>query len=252
MPPKEGFASTVSIVLPFSNSESDVLAVVEETHQRVTALIPGAEIIAVDDHSQDHTWAILRELTRAYDELKIFRLREPAGSGACSVRGFIEATGNYVFHREPHCPWKMDVFWELARKRADLGSGVIFGARNSNLRGFKEKAMERLFRDDVLENWPVEVPDPNFPVQLFSKNDFEKVHILMPERALSPGLVLYLLFSTFEKDVVLVTPGSHLEKPGRRKAQPAWFASFGSFKEGIGQVKDLKKNLDRIVGLLEI
>ena len=165
---------TVSVVLPFVNREGDVLNVVEEAHHVITSRIPGAEIIAVDAHSRDHTWAILRELSSAYAELKIYRLKEPSGYGAASVRGFLEAVGKFVFHREPHCPWKMETFWQMAQRRVDAGAGAVFAARPASRRGLKEKALDRLFRDEAFDGWPMDIPDTGFPLQFFAKGDFDE------------------------------------------------------------------------------
>jgi len=243
---------TVSVVLPFSNSESEVLNVVEEAHHVITSRIPGSEIVAVDAHSHDHTWSMLRELTSAYPELKIYRLKEPAGYGAASARGFLEAVGKFVFHREPHCPWKMEVFWQLAQRRVDAGAGAVFAARPRARRGLKERALDRLFRDEALDGWTTEVADTGFPLQFFAKNDFEKVHVLLPKNTLAPGLLLYLLFVSFQRQVVIVTPPDHFLRPDVRRPVPPFFASLPEYRQLAPQIAALRRNLRRIQGLMQI
>ncbi len=243
---------TVSVVLPFSNNESEVLNVVEEVHHVVTSRIPGSEIVAVDAQSRDHTWSMLRELTSAYPELKIYRLKEPAGYGAASARGFLEAVGKFVFHREPHCPWKMEVFWQMAQRRVDAGAGAVFAARASSRRGLKEKAMDRLFRDEALDGWTTEIPDIGFPLQFFSKNDFERVHVLLPQDMLAPGLTLFLLYVSFQRQVVTVTPPDSFLRAGVRRPSPTFFAGIPEFRQLGSQITALRRNLQRIQGLMQI
>jgi hypothetical protein len=243
---------TVSVVLPFSNNESEVLNVVEEVHHAITSRIPGSEIVAVDAQSRDHTWSMLRELPSAYPELKIYRLMEPAGYGAASARGFLEAVGKFVFHREPHCPWKMEVFWQLAQRRADAGAGAVFAARPPARRGLKEKAMDRLFRDEALDGWTVEIPDTGAPLQFFAKNDFERVHVLLPQDMLAPGLTLFLLFVSFQRQVVSITPPDSFLRGGVRQPAPPFFSGIPEFRQLGSQIAALRRNLQRIQGLMQI
>jgi hypothetical protein len=243
---------TVSVVLPFADSEDDVLNLVEEAHHVITSRIPGSEIVAVDAQSHDHTWSVLRELTSAYPELKIYRLKEPAGYGAASVRGFLEAVGKFVFHREPHCPWKLEIFWQLAQRRVDAGTGAVFAVRSASRRSLREKAMDRLFRDEALDGWPVDVPDTGTPLQFFSKHDFERVHVMLPKDTLAPGLMLYLLFVSFQRGIETVTPPDTFLLPNARKAVPPFFAAIPEFRHLAGQIGILRKNLQRIQGLMQI
>ena len=243
---------TVSVVLPFSNSESEVLNVVEEVHHVITSRIPGSEIVAVDAQSHDHTWSMLRELTSAYPELKIYRLKEPAGYGAASARGFLEAVGKFVFHREPHCPWKMEVFWQLAQRRVDAGAGAVFAARPRARRGLKERALDRLFRDEALDGWTTEVADTGFPLQFFAKNDFEKVHVLLPKDMLAPGLTLFLLFVSFQRQAVTFTPPDSFLRGDVRRPSPQFFAGIPEFRQLGSQIASLRRNLQRIQGLMQI
>ena len=243
--------STVSVVLPLLDCEDAVLNLVEETHRRVTAKIPGAEIVAVDAGSRDHTWGILRELTTAYDELKIYRSKDPVPAGGASLRGFLEASGKFVFHLEPHCPWRVDLFWDMARLRANAGRGAVFAVRGPSLRGMKEKVSDRLFRDEALEGL-ADVPDTGFPAQLFSKADFEKIQILMPPDLLAPGLTLFLLFRSFNREVHLMKPDAGHELRRSRREPPPCFASLSAFRASIRQVQEVRRNLERIQGLLDL
>jgi hypothetical protein len=243
---------TVSVVLPLHDDEETVLNLVDEFHQHVTAKIPGAEIVAVDAGSRDHTWGILRELTTAYDELKIYRSKEPVPPGGASLRGFIEAAGKFVFHREPHCPWRADLFWDMARLRANAGQGAVFATRGPSLRGMKEKVSDRLFRDEALEELADAVPDTGFPAQLFAKSDFDKIQILLPQNLLAPGLTLFLLFQSFNRQLHLLTPDGGHEVARARRAAPAFFTSVASFRDSVRQVQELRRNMRRIQGLMDL
>lgn len=243
---------SVSVVLPLANCQDRVKALVDEAHRVITAKIPGSEIIAVDALSRDDTWSELRALASRYEELKIFRLKESASYGTASIRGFLEAAGIFIYHQEPHCPWKMEVFWEMARLRAMTGSGVVFALRTPGQRRFRERLLDRLLRDESLADWGIEIPDTGAPAQLFSKLDFEKIHILVPSNVLAPGLVLYLLFQSFNRQVMTLTPEERFQQPGARREAPTLLTSYGQLKAGSEQVRSLRRNLHRIRGLMDI
>ncbi|NLI47180.1 MAG: hypothetical protein GX414_08740, partial [Acidobacteria bacterium] len=110
----------------------------------------------------------------------------------------------------------------------------------------------RLFRDEALDGLTVDIPDTGFPAQLFSKTDFDKIQILMPPDLLAPGLTLFLLFRSFNREVHLMKPdGLHELKRSRREPPPC-FASLAAFRDTIHQIKEVRQNLERIQGLLDL
>lgn len=243
-------ASSVSVVLPLSEAEDSLPGLVEDVRRCVTSSIPGAEIVAVDDLSGDHTWGILRELSSSFPELRTFRMRERSGLGACSVRGVMEAQHQLIFHVEPHSPWAPDVFWLLAKRKAEMGPGAVFAARWASGRSLRERVTGRLFRDEVADSWHVPLPDAGFPAQLFARDDFDRAHVLFPEGATSPGLLLYLLFMALGKPVEVVTPDDSLPRVKSCRT-PSAFASLRSTLRSVGETRNLLKNLNGIRGLVD-
>lgn len=77
-----------SIIIPFYNEEACVKAVLEE----VLACQPNAEILAVDDGSQDGTWAAICSLP----EIHGLRLTENRGQSAAMYAGMRAASGEFV------------------------------------------------------------------------------------------------------------------------------------------------------------
>lgn len=242
----------LSVVLPFFNDEDRVLRIVEDVHQAVTARVPGSEIVAVDGGSRDCTWAALRELRNAYPELKLFRLQETTGYGACSLRGFAEANGSLILHREPHCPWRISLFWELARRRRDDALAAIFAMRDSRLKSRRERALEPVFRFRVLGEWAVEPCDPCPPLQLFSRSRYDKVQMLLGDQTETPGLSLALVFGFFGLATGTVVPGEEWAVETEAAVPPALYTDKRRFRRSVSELRLLHRNLQEIQGLIEI
>ena len=82
----------LSIVMPVYN-EKDTL---EEIFRRVQDTPYDKEIIAVDDASKDRSRDILEQLSRQYDNLRIFFHKDNQGKGAALRTGFAQVTGDVV------------------------------------------------------------------------------------------------------------------------------------------------------------
>lgn len=76
----------LSVVIPFRDEERNVLPVVSEIRRHH----PEAEIVAVDDHSQDRTF----ELLSALEGVQAHRLREHLGQSAALHHGLCRASGD--------------------------------------------------------------------------------------------------------------------------------------------------------------
>jgi dolichol-phosphate mannosyltransferase len=75
----------LSVVVPFFDEQDNVRAVLDELHQAV----PDAEIVAVDDGSNDGTWARIGALPY----VRGIRLTENCGQSAALYVGIMAATG---------------------------------------------------------------------------------------------------------------------------------------------------------------
>lgn len=242
----------LSVILPLVNAEKNVLSLVESVHHQITSRFAATEIIAVDGQSTDHTWAILRELTNAYPELRIFRTKEASLAGTCSMRGFVEASGRMLFHMEPHCPWQPRIFWEMIRLWESDHPAGVFAVREKSLRRLKERTLARICQDELREAGVAELPDPASPAQLISRHEFEKMHILLPEQCAAPGSMLYLLFHLCRRKTNTWEPPASFLAAGQDHLPPQWFSSLSAFQNGRGQIRTMLKNIQRIQGLMNL
>lgn len=88
-----GHPLTVSVVIPARNESGNIAAAVARTSE----LGAGTEIIFVEGHSKDDTWAEIQRVAAANPERKIKTLQQTGrGKGDAVRAGFAVATGDIL------------------------------------------------------------------------------------------------------------------------------------------------------------
>lgn len=86
----------LSIVVPVFNEEENVEPLVGEIRKALASVNKGYEIIAIDDGSNDSTFAALSRLQRCDPALSIIRLKRNFGQTAALAAGLAYASGDIV------------------------------------------------------------------------------------------------------------------------------------------------------------
>lgn len=89
--------ASLAAVLPARNEEGNIEAAVLETWHEVARLAERAEIIVVDDGSQDRTAALVEAMRERVPALRLVRHGETRGYGAAVRSGFAAATAEWLF-----------------------------------------------------------------------------------------------------------------------------------------------------------
>jgi glycosyltransferase involved in cell wall biosynthesis len=115
---------TVSIVIPARNEAGNIAAAV----RRVPAMGAGTELILVEGHSSDDTWAEIQRVARENPDLKIKCLRQTGSGKGDAVRaGFAAATGDILMILDADLtmpPEELPKFYEvIAAGRAEFVNG---------------------------------------------------------------------------------------------------------------------------------
>ncbi|HTQ30681.1 MAG TPA: glycosyltransferase [Opitutaceae bacterium] len=118
-------AATVSVVIPARNEAGNIQAAVERTPE----LGAGTELIFVEGHSRDNTWAEIQRVAAAFPQRRIKILQQTGrGKGNAVREGFAVATGDLLMILDADLtmpPEELPKFYDiLACGRAEFANGV--------------------------------------------------------------------------------------------------------------------------------
>jgi SAM-dependent methyltransferase len=118
-------ALTVSVVIPARNEAGNIPAAVSRTPQ----MGGGTELIFVEGHSKDNTWAEIQKVAAAHPDRKITILQQTGkGKGDAVRAGFAVATGDVLMILDADLtmpPEELPKFYDvIASGRAEFANGV--------------------------------------------------------------------------------------------------------------------------------
>ena len=122
-PPVETLS--VSVIIPARNEAGNIAAAVKRTPN----MGAGTELIFVEGHSRDDTWAQIQKVAVEHPELRIKTLRQPGrGKGDAVRAGFAAATGDILMILDADLtmpPEELPKFYEvIASGKAEFANGV--------------------------------------------------------------------------------------------------------------------------------
>ena len=140
----------LSVVMPVYNEEKTI----EQIVGLVLARPEVGELVIVDDASKDNSWAKLQELAKN-PRIKLFKQEVNCGKGAAIIRGFKEATLDYVLIQDADFEYDPAdyalVLAPLAAGKADVVYGSRFMSSPGQVRYFKHEMGNKLLT--FVSNW---------------------------------------------------------------------------------------------------
>src|SRR5689334_10486257 len=115
----------LSVIMPCYNEA----ATLREILARVQAVNLDKEIIVVDDHSSDDSYAILCELAATDPQLTIIRHPTNRGKGAAVRSGLAHARGEIVIVQDADLEYDPGEYAQLVQPIREGRVNVVFGSR---------------------------------------------------------------------------------------------------------------------------
>jgi glycosyltransferase involved in cell wall biosynthesis len=182
---------TLSIVMPAYNEAEHIERSVAEWHERVVSMIPGAELLVVDDCGTDGTGAKLDAMALRLAGLRVIRAQSNMGHGPALRLAMERCTGQFVFQTDSDRQHTPDDFWALwnARDHADF----VFGVRDHRADGAFRAAISTVMRLANLVIWQRWIADANCPFKLMRRQALEPLLAMVPRDSFIPMVMLSLL-----------------------------------------------------------
>ncbi|VTR91329.1 Glycosyl transferase family 2 OS=Isosphaera pallida (strain ATCC 43644 / DSM 9630 / IS1B) GN=Isop_3447 PE=4 SV=1: Glycos_transf_2 [Gemmata massiliana] len=115
----------LSVVIPVYNEERWLAELV----RRVQAVEIPKELILVNDFSKDGTPAILAQLEKQYDNVRVFHQPKNMGKGAALREGFKHCTGDLVIVQDADWEYDPAEYPKLIQPILDGRADVVIGSR---------------------------------------------------------------------------------------------------------------------------
>jgi glycosyltransferase involved in cell wall biosynthesis len=115
----------LSVVIPVFNEERWLAELV----RRVQAVEIPKELILVNDFSTDGTPAILAQLEKQYDNVRVFHQPKNMGKGAALREGFKHCTGDVVIVQDADWEYNPAEYPKLIQPILDDKADVVIGSR---------------------------------------------------------------------------------------------------------------------------
>ncbi|MGB7323700.1 MAG: glycosyltransferase [Rubripirellula sp.] len=133
----------LSIVLPVRNGQDRIERRLEKVLVALAELgIGGAEIVIVDDGSNDATPRILDELCTRFSRVRVLRHSRPRGMEAAGQTGLERSTGDLIFIQEADEDLRLEDLRRLLKMSEDLT--VVAARAESSIRPASPELLRRL------------------------------------------------------------------------------------------------------------
>lgn len=134
----------LSLVVPVYFEEECVDQFVKETVTVLERNDYNYELIFIDDGSEDNTVALIKNLIKSNDRIKLIELSYNHGKQAAVTAGITYATGDYIIYMDPDL---QDPPPEIPRFVNEISKGydLVFGVRKEKKDSFTNRQMARVF-----------------------------------------------------------------------------------------------------------
>jgi glycosyltransferase involved in cell wall biosynthesis len=115
----------LSVIMPCYNEEQTLAQIIE----RVRAVDLDLELIAVDDHSSDQTFALLQAEAARTPRMRVIRHPANRGKGAAVRSGLSHARGEIVIIQDADLEYDPNDYYALVQPIINGRVNVVFGSR---------------------------------------------------------------------------------------------------------------------------
>jgi dolichol-phosphate mannosyltransferase len=178
----------LSVIMPVYNEEGAIVAAVDEVQRHVLDLVPGSQLVVVNDGSRDRTPQLLDAIAAADARIRVIH-QANGGHGSALLTGLNAASGEYIFLIDSDRQILLDDF-AIAWDSVMAGRDAVFGVRRRRFDPAFRLYLSRLINESVNVLFRVKLQDANVPFKLFRRAIWSDAKECVPEGTLAPSLFL--------------------------------------------------------------
>jgi dolichol-phosphate mannosyltransferase len=184
-------AAPLSVVMPVYNEAEAIAAAVDEVQRLVLDLVPGSELVVINDGSRDNTGELLDAAASKDPRIRVIHQKN-GGHGAALLTGLRAASGEYLFLIDSDRQIPLDDFGK-AWQQVTNGRDAVFGVRRRRYDPALRLYITRLVRQSVNVLFRVKLYDANVPFKLFRRAIWNDARECVPDGTLAPSMFLAIV-----------------------------------------------------------
>jgi glycosyltransferase involved in cell wall biosynthesis len=231
----------LSVVMPVYNEEDAIAAAVGDVTQHVLSVVPGAELVVVNDGSRDRTGAMLDVLSARDPRIRVIH-QANSGHGGAVINGIEAAGGESIFLIDSDRQIPLDDF-PSAWATLGAGADAVFGVRRRRHDPALRLYLTRLIRRAVRVLFGVTLEDANVPYKLFRRAVWQQARPLIPDGTLAPSLFLAIVTRLGGHTIVEVDIVHKERDTGEVSIRRLKLLKFCA--RGLSQMLELRRRLSR-------
>jgi dolichol-phosphate mannosyltransferase len=192
----------LTVVMPVYNEEGAIVLAVEEVQRHVLDLVPGADLVVVNDGSRDGTGRLLDGIAGRDPRVRAIH-QENRGHGGALMAGLGQARGEFVFLIDSDRQILLDDF-ATAWAHAGRGRDGVFGIRRRRYDPALRLYLSRTIAGVVHLLFGVKLRDANVPYKLLRRSIWLDASKCIPPGTLAPSLFLAIFARKRGHDIVEV------------------------------------------------
>jgi dolichol-phosphate mannosyltransferase len=202
-------AVPLTVAMPVYNEEGAIAAAVSEVQTYVLDVVPGSELVVVNDGSKDNTGRLLDEAARQDPRVRVVH-QTNKGHGGALMAALGSARGDYVFLIDSDRQIPLNDF-PAAWAETQRGRDAVFGLRRQRHDSALRLQLTRVVRSAVGLLFGVRIFDANVPYKLLRRSIWDEARAHIPSDTLAPSLFLAIYARSRGFDVVDIDV-SHRER----------------------------------------
>lgn len=177
----------LSVVMPAYNEEASIAAAIAEVTASCLDVVPGAELVVVDDGSRDRTGDLVRDIAARDGRVRLVQQRN-RGHGPALVEGIKHARGAWLLLVDSDRQIPLDVFRSVWERRS--GRDAVLGQRTQRIDSPARRVVTAALRTILRVALGARLTDSNVPFKLLSRQVWQDCSRFIADDCLIPSVFL--------------------------------------------------------------